>query len=90
AYQIFAGCLHLGLLLLLVPNLGLLGAILTVPLSTFLIYPVMVMMIRPYNTWDPLHDLTFFSLSAALSFFVIWYYNDLLTPILEPLLTYIR
>ncbi|MEM6660626.1 MAG: oligosaccharide flippase family protein, partial [Pseudomonadota bacterium] len=46
AYQIFAGCLHLGLLLLLVPNLGLLGAILTVPLSTFLIYPVMVMMIR--------------------------------------------
>ncbi|MEM9843196.1 MAG: oligosaccharide flippase family protein [Pseudomonadota bacterium] len=90
AYQIAAGFLHLGLLLLLVPPMGILGAILTVPLSTLIIYPVMVGMIRPYNTWDPLHDMTFFGLSALLSLFVIWYYYDLLAPILAPLLTYIR
>jgi len=89
-FQIAAGFLHLGLLLVLVPNLGLLGAILTVPLATLMLYPVMVRMIRPYNTWDPVHDVTFFALSALLSCVVIWYYYDLLAPILEPLLTYIR
>lgn len=88
-FQIAAGFLHLGLLLLLVPTLGVLGAILTVPLATLLLYPVMVIMIRPYSTWDPVHDITFFGLSALLSLFVIWYYSDLLMPLLEPLLTYI-
>lgn len=89
-FQIAAGFLHLGLLLLLVPSFGLIGAILSVPLGTLLLYPMMVMMIRPYNTWDPVHDATFFGLSALLSVIVIWFYNDLLNPNLDPFLTYIR
>lgn len=87
-YAIFQGLsaiVRFGLLLLLVPYLGLLGAILMSPLATLLLYPVLLVLIRRYKAWDLLHDTVFFAFGMALTVFVVWLNGPVIAPLFEPL-----
>ena len=90
AYQITAGVLHLGVLFMLVPTFGVIGAIIAVPLETLILYPVLLIMIRPYKAWDPVHDMVFAAIAVAVVCTVIWLNRDILDPLFAPLLTYIQ
>lgn len=84
-FQGVSALIRVGLLLLLVPKFGLLGAALMFPISILLLYPALLVMIYRYKTWDPLHDLIFLSLTLAVSAFVLWLNQPVLATVLEPL-----
>lgn len=84
-FQIASGIVRFGVLLLLVPTFGLLGAILMLPISTFLLYPVMLFLMYRYRAWDPVHDGIFLAIGVAVCWLVYWVNGPVIAPILEPL-----
>ncbi len=85
AFQCTSAAVRFGLLLLMVPSLGILGAILMIPLSTLLLYPPMLFNIHRYKVWDPLHDGLFFALGLAGVVLVYMLNEPVISPLLEPL-----
>lgn len=84
-FQTFSGLVRFGLLLLLVPPFGLLGAILMLPLGTFLLYPAMLLLMHRYKAWDPIHDVSFLAFGVITCLVVYWVNGPVITPLLEPL-----
>jgi O-antigen/teichoic acid export membrane protein len=58
-YLIFLGALQLTLLIFLVRNYGILGAVLTPGMAAVLIYPVIAWFAHREKAWDPILDLGF-------------------------------
>ncbi|MEL7130982.1 MAG: oligosaccharide flippase family protein [Pseudomonadota bacterium] len=85
ACQVALALVRFGLMLLMVPTMGALGAIIAVPLSFLIMYPAMVYMILPYKGWDPLQDTGAFAFAVAIALFVVWFKSETLAPLLEPL-----
>lgn len=81
-FQIALAIVRFGLLLLLVPSLGILGAIITVPLGVLIMYPALIYMIRPYNGWDPIHDIVALGASIVVATGVLWLNSEVLKPVL--------
>lgn len=69
---------QLGLLLLLVPLYGVLGAATASGLAVVLTYPLLVWMIHPLGGWGPGHDLVYAALAVAISALVTFLKWDLL------------
>ncbi len=80
-YQITLAGVRFLLLILLVPLYGIVGAVITAALSTLLLYPLLLYLIRPYKAWDPVHDSLFLILWGLLSAGVLWYHWALLEPV---------
>ena len=84
-FQILSAIVRFGLLLLLVPPFGLLGAILMLPVSTFILYPVMLLLMHRYKAWDPVHDVIFLACGIAITGLTYWLNAPVIDPLLEPL-----
>jgi O-antigen/teichoic acid export membrane protein len=85
AFQIVSGSVRIGLMLLMVPTMGVLGAIIAVPLSVLIMYPAMIYMILPYKGWDPVQDAGAFAFAAAITLCVIWLNGEAVAPLLDQL-----
>ncbi|MDJ0630905.1 MAG: oligosaccharide flippase family protein [Rhodobacter sp.] len=89
--QILTALARFGTLVLLVPPFGLVGAVIAMPLATFLLYPALLWINRPYAALDPRHDILAFLGWALISALVIWWHADIIHPILDAAgLTYTR
>lgn len=51
---------------------GSAGVVLVPAVSMILIYPALVYLIRPYQGWDPRHDIMFGMLSVAIAVLALW------------------
>jgi O-antigen/teichoic acid export membrane protein len=79
--MIMGAVLQTGFIYLGVRLWGLPGVILA-PLPASLIgYPVVVMLVRRYRGWDPLHDALFAALSLLGAGLVLWTYAAVLAPL---------
>jgi O-antigen/teichoic acid export membrane protein len=65
-------------LLLAVPHYGLWGAALAPTVTAILIYPLLIWVVAPYNSWDPIHDILFVALTVTLLTAVVWVHADTL------------
>lgn len=59
-------CLQTGLFLAAVTTFGLGGGIAALALSMLAAYPVLILLARRHQVWDPLHDLAYFTLCLLL------------------------
>lgn len=71
AYKIFFSVLNLALLFWGVTTYGVGGVILAQAVIVLVTYPALALMTRPYNQWDPLHDLGYFALWSAGSLAIL-------------------
>jgi DMSO/TMAO reductase YedYZ heme-binding membrane subunit len=60
-------CLIVGL-----EQAGLVGGIVAQGVAFVLAYPVVVWLARRMGAWDPLHDLVYFVLGAAVAGLALW------------------
>lgn len=87
-YAIYRVCLAMLIALLTflgASAYGVVGVILALPLSYLVSYPALLMMIRPYRGWDPLHDLGFALFAGVIATGAIWYNFDALAALFAPL-----
>ena len=61
-----------------VPSFGLWSAALAPAVAALLIYPILIWSIRPYQAWDPRHDILFAGIAALVIAGVVWFHFDLL------------
>ncbi len=78
SFIILRAAIYMGTLLLTVPTYGMWGAAIAPGLSAIISYPVMIWAVRPYKGWDPVHDMVYFALAAALVGLMLWVHGDLL------------
>lgn len=69
------------LLLVLVPQLGLAGAPLSMVGTTLLSYPLQVRLARKHGAWDPLHDSVMLGIAGALVALVLVLHGSTLEPL---------
>lgn len=84
-FQIVSALVRFGLMLFMVPTMGVLGAIIAVPLSVLIMYPAMIYMILPYKGWDPVQDAVAFAFAAAITLCVVWLNGETVAPLLDQL-----
>ena len=61
---------------------GVVGAILAQPLAAIPVYPLILVMLRPYKGWDLRHDAGFAALAALWTAAVFWFKPDTLAALL--------
>ena len=71
-FTIVSAVIRVGLLLILISNFGIIGAVLAPFLVDIIIYPLLVYYIRPYHGWYGGQDLILFSLALAFSALILW------------------
>jgi hypothetical protein len=71
------------LLLLLVPNYGILGAILAVFVASLLAYPFVVYQIRPYRGWYPGSDVLLCFMGIGVAVVMFWVNPEVLQSVQE-------
>ena len=65
-----------------VMHYGLLGAIVAPLFAWALIYPVLVWVCRPFKGWDPLHDVLYTAVVAAMMAGLLWFHWETIQPLL--------
>jgi O-antigen/teichoic acid export membrane protein len=85
-FQSMRAFVQFGLLLLMIPAFGLLGAVLAPGLATLIIHPFLIWIIRRFGGWDPIHDAVFFTLAALLGGIALWINWPTVIPVLTPLI----
>jgi O-antigen/teichoic acid export membrane protein len=88
AFIVARGVSQTILLLVIVPILGIYGAPIAQFLSALLVYPLLIVLLRPYKAWDPRHDLMFAATSALIVFAAATFNPGLFDPYIEKFQTY--
>lgn len=84
-FQTASALIRLGVLILLVPGYGILGAVLAIAVGMLVTYPFLLYLIRPYKAWDPVHDAAYMGVGFVITLTILWIHSDTLQPVLAPL-----
>ena len=71
-FNVGAAIIRMALLVFLISNYGIIGAILAPYLVDVLTYPLLVYFIRPYRGWYGLLDATFFVVALLVAWVALW------------------
>lgn len=77
-YAAVRAILLMGVLVLTIPQYGIVAAALAPAAMTVLLYPVLLWSIAPYKAWDPKHDLFYGVVTVAIILVVYWVHSDLI------------
>jgi O-antigen/teichoic acid export membrane protein len=61
-----------GSLFALISFFGIIGAVLSPLVSTFLFYPFLISLLRPYNAWIPKQDMIFCTFACISAVVALW------------------
>jgi len=77
--------LQLGALMVGIQFFGLGGAAVAPAVATLVFYPALIVLIRKYEGWDPLHDAAYFAVGLVITGVALWLSGSAMAPLFAPL-----